>query len=155
MKRAIVLYHSQQYGNTEKMANAVVQGLTKSGCEVNLHNTNTSRYPINEYGGYDLVALGTPDYFSYMAGTMKTFMDDWYLNRNKPGYKGKPYVLFLSHGGGGRAKESLSIFRHLGNHVGQTVISNGSPSKEVLKQCKELGTMLAARACDCLKTSEN
>lgn len=143
MKSAIVLYHSQQYGNTEKMAKAVAQGLTESKCEVTLHNTNTCRYPINEYEKYDLVALGTPDYFSYMAGTMKTFMDDWYLCRNKPGYKGKPYVLFLSHGGGGRAKESLSIFRHLGNHIGQTVISNGLPSEEIIKQCKELGSELA------------
>jgi NAD(P)H dehydrogenase (quinone) len=144
MVKALVLYHSQQYGNTEKMAKAVAEGLT--GCEVTLHNTNTQRYPIEEYGTYDLVAFGTPDYFSYMAGTMKTFLDDWYLHRNQPGYKGKPYGLFMSHGGGGRAKETLSVFSHLGTLVGQTITSSGSPSEAVLRQCKELGAELAKRA---------
>jgi NAD(P)H dehydrogenase (quinone) len=145
MTKALVLYHSQQYGNTEKMVKAAAQGLSESGCEVTLHNLNSNRYPIEEYGAYDLVAFGTPDYFSYMAGTLKTFMDDWYLHRNKPGYKEKPYILLLSHGGGGRAKESLSIFKHLGNQVGHTVISHGSPKEEILKQCKDLGAELARR----------
>ena len=104
--KALVLYHSQQYGNTEKMAKAVAEGLTEAGCNVTLHNANMKRYPIEEYGSYDIVAFGTPDYFSYMAGTIKTFLDDWYLNRNKSGYKDKPYALFMSHGGGGRAKDT-------------------------------------------------
>ena len=146
MKRALVLFHSQQYGNTEKMANAVADGLIDAGCSVTLHNSNTERYPIEEYGGYDVVALGTPDYFSYMAGTLKTFLDDWYLHRNQPGYKGKPYALFMSHGGGGRAKDTLNVFRHIGTHVGNMVISSGSPSEAVLRQCRELGMELAKRA---------
>jgi multimeric flavodoxin WrbA len=141
MVKALVLYHSQQYGNTEKMAKAVAEGLT--GCEVTLHNTNTERYPIEEYAAFDVVAFGSPDYFSYMAGTLKTFLDDWYLHRNKPGYKGKPYGLFMSHGGGGRAKESMDLFHHLGTQVGSIVISSGSPSESVLRQCRELGELLA------------
>jgi NAD(P)H dehydrogenase (quinone) len=145
MTQALVLFHSQQYGNTEKMAEAVAKGLREGGCSVTLHNTNEKRYPIEEYAGYDLLALGTPDYFSYMAGTLKTFLDDWYLYRNKPGYKEKPYVLFLSHGGGGRAEKTLSIFRYLGTQVGNTISSQGSPNKEILKKCKELGALLAEK----------
>ena len=140
--KALVLYHSQQYGNTEKMAKAVAEGITEAGCVATLHNTNSQRYPIDEYGGYDVVAFGTPDYFSYMAGTLKTFLDDWYLSRNKPGYKGKPYVLFMSHGGGGRAQDTLSVFRHLGSQVGEIVVSSGSPSEAVLSKCRELGKIL-------------
>ena len=146
MTKALVLYHSQQYGNTEKMAEAVAMGLREMGCTVTLHNSNKQRYPIEEYGDFDIVALGTPDYFSYMAGTLKTFLDDWYLHRNEPGYKGKPYVLFMSHGGGGRAVETLSVFRYLGTHVGETVSSSGSPSEAVLSQCRELGALLAEKA---------
>jgi NAD(P)H dehydrogenase (quinone) len=141
--KALVLYHSQQYGNTEKMAKAVADGLTEAGTTVTLHNTNTERYPIEEFGSFDCVAFGTPDYFSYMAGTIKTFLDDWYLNRNKPGYKDKPYALFMSHGGGGRAKDSLDIFKHLGTKVGEIVSSSGSPSDSVILKCKELGKALA------------
>ena len=125
------------------MAEAVAEGLNNAGCSVTIHNTNEARYPIEEYGGFDVVAFGTPDYFSYMAGTLKTFLDDWYISRNKPGYKGKPYGLFMSHGGGGRAKDCLSVFRHLGTHVGNTVVSSGSPSEAVLRRCIELGAALA------------
>ncbi|MFX0071276.1 MAG: flavodoxin domain-containing protein, partial [Candidatus Hermodarchaeota archaeon] len=45
MTKALVLYHSQQYGNTKKMAEAVAEGLRSEGCEVILHNTNDSRFP--------------------------------------------------------------------------------------------------------------
>ena len=143
MSNALVLYHSQQYGNTEKMAEAVAEGLTSEGCSVSLHNTNTIRFPIEEYPEYDLVAVGTPDYFSYMAGTIKTFLDDWYLHRNESGYTGKPFVLFMSHGGGGRAKDSLSVFSRIGTQKGELVVSSGSPSAQVLGQCRELGKTLA------------
>jgi NAD(P)H dehydrogenase (quinone) len=143
MSKALVLYHSQQYGNTEKMANAVAEGLTEEGCSVTLHNTNVTRFPIEEYTAYDLVAIGTPDYFSYMAGTIKTFLDDWYLHRNDPGYTGKPFALFMSHGGGGRAKDSLTVFSRIGTQKGKIVSSSGSPSTQILEQCRELGKSLA------------
>ena len=143
MTKALVLYHSQQYGNTEKMANAVAEGLTNAECAVTLHNTNTKRFPIEEYTRYDLVAIGTPDYFSYMAGTIKTFLDDWYLHRNEPGYTGKPFVLFMSHGGGGRAKDSLKVFSRIGTQKGTIISSSGSPSTHILEQCRELGEALA------------
>jgi flavorubredoxin len=146
MTRALVLFHSQQYGNTEKMAEAVAEGLREGGCSVTLHNADKKRYPIKEYREYNLLALGTPDYFSYIAGTLKTFLDDWYLHRNKPGYRGKPYALFMSHGGGERAKETLSVFRYLGTQVGEIVSSYGSPSEEILKRCRELGALLAEKA---------
>ena len=145
MSKALVLYHSQQYGNTEKMAEAVAEGLTAEGCNVTLHNTNTTRFPIEEYPDYDLVVIGTPDYFSYMAGTVKTFLDDWYLHRNKSGYAGKPFALFMSHGGGGRAKSPFeTLFKRLGDPVGETVVSSGAPSEAVLAQCKALGEKLAS-----------
>ena len=143
MVQALVLYHSQEHGNTKMMAEAVAEGLRKGGCEVTLHNANQGRFPIENYPKYDCVALGSPDYYSYMAGTMKTFLDDWYISRNKPGYHVRPYAAFLSHGGGGRAKESFSLFTRLGSQVGKIVISYGSPSEEILKECIKLGSDLA------------
>jgi multimeric flavodoxin WrbA len=146
MVKVLVLYHSQQHGNTGKMAEAVAEGLKLGGCSVTLHNANERRYSIEEYPRYDAVAFGTPDYFSYIAGTLKTFMDDWYLHRNEQGYSGKPYAVFYSHGGGGRVKESLSLFSRVGTQVGQTVASSGSPNKAVLDQCRALGSELAKKA---------
>ena len=143
MAKALVLYHSQQYGNTGKMAEAVAEGLKTGGCKVTLHNANEKRFPISDFPTYQCVAFGTPDYFSYMAGTLKTFMDDWYLNRNLPGYTGKHYAVFYSHGGGGRAKDSLSLFSRIGTLVGKPVESHGTPSEKVLNECKNLGVQLS------------
>jgi multimeric flavodoxin WrbA len=143
MVKALVLYHSQQVGNTGRMAEAVAEGLKAGGCEVTLHNANEKRFPISDFPKYQCVAFGTPDYFSYMAGTLKTFMDDWYLNRNQTGYTGKNYVVFYSHGGGGRVKDSLSLFSRVGSLVGKPVESHGSPSEAVLNECRNLGVQLA------------
>ena len=141
--KALVLYHSQQYGNTKKMAEAVSEGLQSEGCAVTMHNANEGRYPIEDYAQYDCVAFGTPDYFSYMAGTLKTFMDDWHINRNKPGYTNKPTAVFFSRGGGGRARGSLELFSRCGKSIGKTVESSGTPSPNVLRECKALGIKLA------------
>jgi NAD(P)H dehydrogenase (quinone) len=104
MVKALVLYHSQQYGNTQKMAEAVAEGLKGEKCEVTLYNTNEGRFDITKYPQYDCVAFGSPDYFSYMAGTIKTFIDDWYIKRNESGYQARPYAAFITHGGGGGAR---------------------------------------------------
>ena len=143
MTKALVLYHSQQYGHTKKMAETVAEGLRSKGCDVTLHNANDSRFPITEYPLYDCVAFGTPDYFSYLAGTLKTFMDDWFMHRNEPGYHGKPYVVFYSHGGGGRVKEVLSLFSRVGTQVGVSVGSQREPNSTILDDCQNLGVELA------------
>jgi NAD(P)H dehydrogenase (quinone) len=143
MVKALVLYHSQQHGNTEKMAEAVAEGLRSAECEVTVHNANEIRFPIEDYPQYDFVAIGTPDYYSYIAGTMKTFMDDWYMHRYEPGYMNKPHAVFYSHGGAGRVRASLSLFSRLGNQVGKSLESQGTPNEKVLKECRNLGVLLA------------
>ena len=144
--KALVLYHSQEYGNTGKMAEAVAEGLRSAGCETTLFNTNDGRYDVTEFPQYDCVAFGTPDYYSYIAGGLKTFMDDHYIQdvrKGLQGLKGKPYSLFYTHGGGGRVREALSIFKRVGNLVGEPVEARGSPNQEVLKRCRCLGEKLA------------
>jgi len=36
MAKALVLYHSQEFGNTAAMAEAVAEGIQDAGCEVHL-----------------------------------------------------------------------------------------------------------------------
>ena len=97
MGKIIVIYHSQQYGNTKILAEALAEGAREAGAEVNLINTNERRVTLEEFLSADGVAIGTPDYFSYVAGTVKTFFDDIYLwdQLGKP-VKGKPAVLHSS-----------------------------------------------------------
>ena len=143
--KALIIYHSQQHGNTGKMAEAVADGF---GEGATLWNTNEERFDVNKVPEYDCIAVGTPDYFSYMAGTLKTFMDDIYIaERNGvKGITGKPIRLFFSHGGGGRAKEPFEkLFNRLGDVVGETVESSGTPSAGTLEACRSLGKSLAER----------
>ena len=147
MAKALVLYHSQEFGNTGLMAEAVAEGIKSAGLEVELFNTDSGRFDITKFPEYDCAAFGSPDYYSYIAGGLKTFMDDHYIydvRKGLKGLKGKPYVLFCSHGGGGRVKDvMLGIFKRVGNQVGDPVSSQGRPNQQVLDKCKELGKMLA------------
>jgi NAD(P)H dehydrogenase (quinone) len=121
-----VLYHSQKFGNTEAMAEALAQGARQNGAEVIMVNTNNQRLDIEDYRKVDAAAFGSPDYYSYIAGGLKVFLDDWYIaNTADPtSLTGKPIALFYSHGGGGRVRQPLeSLFKRLGEQAGQTVES--------------------------------
>jgi len=147
MVRALVLYHSQEFGNTAAMARAVAEGLRELGCEVDLFNTDDGRFDVTQFPEYDCVAFGSPDYYSYIAGGLKTFMDDHYIydvRKGLEGLKEKPYALFYSHGGGGRVIDAmLRIFRRVGILTGEPVGSRGKPDPEVLEECRTLGRELA------------
>jgi flavorubredoxin len=142
----LVLYHSQEYGNTAAMARAIGEGARAAGTDVTLVNTNEQRLDLDQYRDFDAVAFGSPDYWSYIAGGLKVFVDDWYIAR-KSGLRGlenKPYGLFYSHGGGGRVRGPLEeLFGRMGWQVGETIESYGRPNRAVLKACHELGRKLA------------
>jgi len=149
MTKALVIYHSQEFGNTGKMAEAVAEGLRSGGCEVTLFNTNSGRFDASTFPDYDVVAFGSPDYYSYVAGGLKTFMDDHYILRTRKGVKGmteKRFALFYSHGGGGKVREAMvGLFKYIGTQVGDPVGCQGEPTAEVLEQCKALGWKLAGK----------
>ena len=147
MVKALTLFHSQEFGNTAAMAEAVAEGLREAGCEVNLFNTNDGRFDVTTFPQYDCAAFGSPDYYSYIAGGLKTFMDDHYIQdvrKGLMGLKGKPYALFYSHGGGGKVRDAMvSLFSRVGSQIGRPVGSRGYPSPDVLEKCKALGKTLA------------
>ena len=150
MALALVLYHSQEFGNTGKMAEAVAEGLRSAGCEVTLFNTNDGRFDASTFPQYACVAFGSPDYYSYVAGGLKTFMDDHYILHTRKGVEGmkeKPYALFYSHGGGGRVREAMvGLFKYVGTQVGEPLGCPGEPTKAVLERCRALGVELAKKA---------
>ena len=144
-KRVLVVFHSQEKGNTRKMAELVAEGCRKvPGVEVELVPVFNQRADMGKAERADGYALGSPDYFTYMAGEMKTVFDRALSHVKK--VKGKPFVSFVSHGGGGGAIESLD---RLGKAIGlkpvcEGVKSQGPPSKEGAEACLELGRKLAA-----------
>jgi len=147
MGSVLVLYHSQEHGNTKAMAEAVAEGARAAGGHVRLVNTDEERLDIGEYRTVDAAAFGSPDYYSYIAGGLKVFLDDWYIAKQSDaaGLAGKPYGLFYSHGGGGKVRGPLeTLFERMGSKVGETVESRGAPDEETRKKCRQLGSQLAA-----------
>lgn len=149
MGKVLVLYHSQEHGNTDRMAQAIADGARVAGAEVRTFNTNEARLSADDYRNADAVAFGSPDYYSYIAGGLKVFLDDWFIwKKDKTaGLENKPYGLFYSHGGGGAVVGPLEkLFSRMGTQVGETIESCGAPGSQVLDACNELGRALA-EAC--------
>jgi flavorubredoxin len=142
MKNLLIVYHSQS-GNTGAMAKAVAEGAAAAGAKVDLKkaaDTNDA-----DLLGCDVVAIGTPNYFSYMAGMVKDFFDRvWATVRGQ--MANKPYAVFGSYGGGGMpAIESVEkICEGLGmKRMYESIGVQREPTAENLKACKELGEKLA------------
>jgi multimeric flavodoxin WrbA len=99
-----VIYHSQS-GNTKAAADIVSEAASGiTGIEVTVKKALDAT--VDDLLSCDAIAIGTPDYFSYMAGGLKDFFDrTFYPTRGS--VTGKPCGIFLTHGGGGRAIESV------------------------------------------------
>jgi len=149
MASILVLYHSQEHGNTGAMAEAVAEGARAAGADVRLANTNDRRLNIDDYRAVAAAAFGSPDYYSYIAGGLKVFLDDYHIAKgaDAAGLTDKPYALFYSHGGGGKVLGPLeSLFGRMGTKVGETVESRGAPDEPALAACRDLGRQLAEAA---------
>ncbi len=146
MAKVLVVYHSLG-GKTKQMAEAVAEGargvagtqvVLKTGLEASLE----------DLVGCDAVALGSPDYFSYMAGGVKDFLDRvYYPSQGK--VTGKPGAAFGSAGG-----PPTTVLGHLEKALGwlklrkvaESVGASGSIAPGVLDECRALGKALAEAA---------
>jgi flavorubredoxin len=142
MKKILIIYHSQT-GNTEAMAKAIAEGGEKARATVTLKKAVDAG--VDDLLNCDAVVIGTPNYFSYMAGMVKDFFDrDWFTVREKMG--NKPYAVFGSYGGGGMpAIESIEgICEGLGmKKMFDSIGVQRTPAEENLKACRELGEKFA------------
>ena len=128
------------------MAQAIGEGARTAGADTTLVNTNEQRLDLDQYRRFDAVAFGTPDYWGYLAGGLKVFLDDWYVagKSGRQGLENKLYGLFYSHGGGGGVRGPLEeLFGRMGRQVSKTIESYGRPNRTVLDACRELGRKLA------------
>lgn len=147
MKRILIAYHSQEKGNTRKMAELVAEGCRQvAGVEVELVNVLEKRADMAAVERADGLALGSPDYFSYMAGGLKQFFDDMCLaDWAGKKVKGKPCVAFLTHGGGGAAIKSIEDLAKAMNlaPAAPSLACKGAPSGPDAQKAIELGKALA------------
>ena len=142
MSKILIIYHSQS-GNTEKMAKAIRDGATSAGATVSLKKAANAT--ADDMLNCDAVVLGTPNYFSYMAGAVKDFFDRTFFTlRGK--VDGKPYAIFGSYGGGKDA--AINTLDKMCDGLGlkkaaESVGAQREPSSEALEQCKALGAKMA------------
>ena len=101
MSCILILYHSQS-GNTQKLAEAVAEG---AAC---VEHTTVVLKQAKDATFKDLIscdglAIGSPEYFGYMAGMVKDFFDRTYeAAKTRQEILKKPYILFIRAGNDGR-----------------------------------------------------
>jgi multimeric flavodoxin WrbA len=142
--KILVAYHSIG-GNTEKVAQALAEGAGSiEGAEVLLKKAVDAT--VDDFRSADAFAFGTPDYFSYMAGMLKDMFDRVFYEV-KGDTEGKPCVCFVTHGGGGKAVDSMERICNsfkLDCIVG-TLSIEAPIAEEHLAAARELGKKLAGK----------
>jgi len=142
MGTVLVVYHSQG-GNTKAAAEAVAQGVEKvEGAQAVLKEG--LKATKEDLLSCDALAVGTPDYFSTMAGGLKDFFDrTFYPTQGK--VADKPCGIFVTHGGGGKAVESVkrvcAAFKF--KVIGDPVLVKNAPDAEAEERLAALGKSLA------------
>ncbi len=139
--KVLVTYYSKS-GNTAAMAKVLSGALEQRGAEV--VQKEAGQTTPEDLLSADAVAVGSPDYFSYVAGQVKTLFDEALSEKSK--LSGKPGGCFSSHGGGARIKEP---FEHLVEAVGlklvaPCVLSHDAPAGKTVDELHSL----AAALCD-------
>jgi len=129
------------------MAETVAQGAGSiQGTIVTLKRA--SEADIDDLIKCDGLAIGTPEYFGYMAGMVKDFFDRTYeAARGRKEVFKKPYVVFVSAGNDGTGAlshiERICIGYQF-KKVYDPVVARGEIDRDILRRCDELGKTIAA-----------
>ena len=146
MAKVLIVYHTLS-GNTEKMAQAFAEGAKSiQGTEVLIKKAFDAT--LEDLLECNAIAVGSADYFSYIAGALKDFFDrTYYPSQGK--VAGKPYAAFATGGRGGET--ALAVLDRLCTSfkfkkAAEGVAAVRSPSTEVLANCRDAGKKLASAA---------
>ena len=128
-------------GNTERMAEAVAEGIRKNGCTADLITADS--FSKNSVGKYERMAFGCPsmgdeeleeDEFEPMFSSIESLL------------KGKTVALFGSYGWGDG--EWMRRWEDRVRDIGATLLGDGltvheTPGTDDIADCEELGRELA------------
>lgn len=147
LKKHLLLVFHTKTGNTGKLAEAVVRGAQHPDVtDVELRVLSAADAGPADLLWADGLLLGTPENFGYMSGAMKDFLDRTYYEVEGQ-LQPLPYALFISAGNDGTGAVR-AIERIAGGYplvrVQEPIISTGEVTSDHLRDCEELGTLLAA-----------
>lgn len=146
MPSKILVMYDSRTGNTQKLAEAVAEGINHvpdATAELKKTEDITPDYAA-EADGY---AIGSPSHFGIMSGRVLTLMTDLYCVRDQ--MAGKPMAIFTT-GKGGQVNVLENLERVVGAFnpewikPGTTV--GGEPSESDKKRAIKLGKRLAKAA---------
>ena len=129
------------------MAEAVARG-TSSIENVKTILKEAAETNLDDLCNCDGLAIGSPEYFGYMAGAIKDLFDRTYYHvRGRKEIFKKPYVVFISAGNDGlgalRSIEKICIGYQF-KKVYEPVMARGEIDEAHLARCEELGKVIAA-----------
>ena len=145
MPTVVILYDSRT-GHTHAAATAIAEGAALVP-NVTAWLMNAEELDLQVLADADALAIGSPNYYTYPSGRIKTFFD---LAYGQPAFKAKPFAAFSTHGGGGSITPTIE---KLATTLGMTRTTEGldflnAPAGDQLKSCRHLGTILARAAAN-------
>ncbi|GAA0737580.1 flavodoxin [Clostridium oceanicum] len=140
MKKISIIYWSGT-GNTEKMANAILEGAKIDGVDVSL--LNVSEASVDDVKNSDIVVLGCP---SMGAEQLEESEMEPFVQSIESEVKGKKVALFGSFGWGDEQwmRDWEERMEQNGANLvqDQGLTANNEPDEEALSKCKDLGELL-------------
>jgi len=141
-KRLLIVHHTQS-GSTKKMTDAIINGAKQEN--IIIRSRSALKANSEDLLWADGLLLGTPENFGYMSGAMKHFLDEVFYDCLER-VNGLPYAIYIKAGNDGTgAKNSIEkILSGLSlKKIQDPVIAIGSLTESVIKECEELGQLMA------------
>jgi flavorubredoxin len=143
-KRAVIIYDTM-WKSTEKMAYAIMDGIIKEGVETRLFKLSVSDITdvMTEVMLAKGLVLGSPTLNNGLMPTVASFVH--YMKGLRP--RNKIGAAFGSYGWSG---ESVKLLNDILNEIKAEIVHEGikvkfAPDKDTLKQCEELGKIIAQK----------
>lgn len=134
----VTLIYGSMYGNTEKMMNAIVQGVSKTGISLKIFDVSRTHvsYILPSLWIKSGVMIGAP---TYEAGLFPTMVDVLTMAARKS-IKNKKFAMFGSYGwSGGALKEIKEIVEPMNWELTDSFEFIGMPTDKELKKGEEFG----------------
>jgi len=138
----VTLLFGSMYGNTERMMNAVAQGVAEEGVPLKIFDVarTHSSYVLPALWTQSGVIIGAPTYEVSLFPAMKHMLNEAAIKR----IINKKAAYFGSYGwSGGALKDVKSIVEPLKWELTETLEFLGAPTEEEWNKAKELGSRFA------------
>lgn len=161
----ILIIYTSWSGNTESLASAIAGGAKGAGNgNVDVSMKRAREAKRSDIESASAIAFGSPTYYSYMSGELKSFFDEALPYKSM--FEGKPVIAFATGNGGQlmciQSIESILEFFGVEFIQRSDILSaglavQGMPDEGALRQAKAIGRKLGDAGVNytCRQKSKN